>query len=176
MAILASCSVDQSIVPNGRKVSVVLAVANTGGSALTVTSIQPVVEPSRNNAAANVPLTIGSNTTVAAGGTTYFAWTDVFRVNLQNGVPQFFYRVGATVTTSDGTVTAATQATVQVIATQTTTPTSPGAPPYTPSPGPVPAITEAAPLPGEDPNLPLGGQLRFESNLNSGLLDVVLTP
>lgn len=171
MAVTATTAVSRSIVPNAGRVDVTLTVFNTGGSDVTVTSINPIVVPNKNNATTQVALPIGRSAVVAAGGSTVFSWEDRFRVCLKpNSTDQMTFAVGAVILFSDGTYVVASQATIQVIPPQDPT-VQPGTVyPYVPSSGPLAAVSSAVPLPGAAPNLPVPGQYRLEDNLNSGLV------
>ncbi len=124
MAITASVALSSATATTGQRVSVALTVSNSGGSAVDVTCIRPMMSPASSTlettsvAQGTVPLGPGQTTSVAASGSTVFAY-DVLPFAPTSGYglampASQVYDVGATVYTSDGAVTDATSTTLTV--------------------------------------------------------------
>ncbi len=122
MAITASVALSSATATIGQRVSVALTVSNSGGSAVTVTGIRPMMSPQNSTlettsvAQGTVPLGPGMTVSVAGSGSTVFAY-DVIPFTPTSGYGLAMpatqvYDVGATVYTSDGAVTDATSATL----------------------------------------------------------------
>jgi hypothetical protein len=122
MAITAAITLSSATVTAGQKVTATCTVSNSGGSAVTVTAIRPMLSPqnstSENTSGAQgtVPLGPGMTTSVAASGSTAFTY-DVIPFAPTSGYglampASQVYDVGATVYTSDGAVTDATSTTL----------------------------------------------------------------
>ncbi len=156
----------------GAPVDFMLAVGNTGGSAINVTSIQPTVSNSDGTIASAVSIAgpwaspgastaqvYGSqfNVQVGAGSTVYFPFSLQFHMPAVGGgvaqpIPNFL--VSATVTSTDGTTITVTQsAQLNVNVTMPVFGLPPGSPP-----NPAPSVY---------------GQLDFAAPKNSGLLPLV---
>jgi hypothetical protein len=126
MAITASIALGDSSASPGQRVGVVLTVSNSGGSAVTVTAVTPMMSPSgstKESVAGNsgtVPLGPGMTVSVAASGSTTFAYQVVAFAPQPGGLlanpASYVYDIGATVYTSDGAITDATSAELTVTA------------------------------------------------------------
>src|SRR3954469_6374889 len=122
MAITASVALSSATATTGQRIAVALTVSNSGASAVTVTGIRPMMSPQNSTkettavAQGLAPLGPGMTVSVAASGSTTFAY-DVVPFSPTSGyglaMPSSqVYDVGATVYTSDGSVTDATSATL----------------------------------------------------------------
>lgn len=176
MAITAVCSVQSpSWVINGQPVRVQCVISSTEASDVTVTSVMRSIVGSTQSMPGEVQIPANANRTVPAGGSLTLNWQQSYAVGLKPASTEFQFSVGATIYTSNGAVTAATAASVVVVPPTNGTPVTPGSvTPYVPAAGPVAAVSTAGPLPGAYPNPPVAGQMRLESNFNSGLVAVGL--
>jgi hypothetical protein len=184
----AIVGVSNSSVENGQVINGVVTVFNQGTTPTTVTTIQLFPGSQLSQAADSVALgSINVNgpgmlnglPAVSAGGVPGQV-SFPFSVCVYGGLQpittlssEFAFPVQAYVSTSDGSFVVASTATVQCTAPQTTT-ISPGAFPYTPSPGPLASTTATNAQPGQYPNLPVAGQMRLDSNLDSAIGMTVL--
>ncbi len=132
MAITAAMTVSSATAANGTGVTATCTVTNSGTDAVTVTGIQPSVTPhsaTTQSVAALVglpPLGPGATVSVAgSNGTRAFGWgVSAFAPQAQTsgvtGNPanpaQYVYDLGATVFTSDGSITVASTTTLTVTA------------------------------------------------------------
>lgn len=125
MAITAAMTVASATAKAGQRVACTCTVTNSGVGAVNVTAIQPVVTINGQTeqdvaAAAGVPgLGPGATVTVAGGGGTLAKTWDVVAhaptTSYGFATPaSLVYSVGATVYTSDGSIAAATPATITV--------------------------------------------------------------
>lgn len=146
MAISATISVDKSWVTCGQKVRCLLTISNTGGADVKVTAVSRAQLSSSASNTESLPTP--PNVTVPAGGNLVLPWLEVLACDIKPASQEFQFGIGATVYTDDGSVAVAPPATVIA----------------------VPARSGQSPVPGLYPNPPVVGQLRLESNLNSGLL------
>lgn len=124
MAITASIALSASTLVSGQKTTATLTVSNSGAAAVLVTGIDPVA--TINGATTeSVAVAVGQfmfggpfNQSVAASGTTNFVADFVpLAPTTSYGLAapaSLVYSIGATVSTNDGSVTAATPATVTV--------------------------------------------------------------
>ncbi len=124
MAITASVALSSATSKPGQRVAVALTVSNSGGSAVSVTSIQPMMSPASSTkettsvAQGMPPLGPGMTVSVAASGSTVFAY-DILAHTPTSGYglampAEQVYDVGATIYTSDGSITDATSTTLTV--------------------------------------------------------------
>lgn len=124
MAITATIAVSSATAKNEQRVGVACTVSNSGSSAVNVTAIVPKMvvngtTPQTCSVALGAPNTgPGMTVSVAASGSTIFYW-DVLAHAPQSGyglaeAASVVYSVGATIYTSDGSITAATATTVTV--------------------------------------------------------------
>jgi hypothetical protein len=150
MAITVQLTADESSINSGQATSYIVAISNTGASALNVSSI--VMSTSPNSAVASVSAPVLGPAAVkqiaATSGVVRYACQGVFYASQTldtADTEQTPIGVYATVATSDGTNTASNTVTMQV------------------TPNASPAIA----MPSR------GGQLRFDSNNNSNLLVVL---
>jgi septal ring-binding cell division protein DamX len=122
MAITASVALSSATATTGQRVAVALTVSNSGGSAVNVTAIRPMMSPQNSTkettsvAQGVVALGPGATVSVAASGSTVFAY-DIIANTPTSGYglampASQVYDVGATVYTSDGAVTDATSTTL----------------------------------------------------------------
>jgi hypothetical protein len=122
MAITASVALSSATATAGQRVAVALTVSNSGGSAVTVTAIRPMMSPANSTkettsvAQGMAPLGPGMTVSVAASGSTVFSY-DIVPFTPTSGYglampASQVYDVGATVYTSDGAVTDATSTTL----------------------------------------------------------------
>lgn len=122
MAITASVALSSATATAGQKVSVALTVSNSGGSAVSVTGIKPMMSPQNSTlestagAQGMAPLGPGMTVSVAASGSTVFAY-DIVPFSPTSGYglampASQVFDIGATVYTSDGAVTDATSTTL----------------------------------------------------------------
>jgi hypothetical protein len=119
MAMSATMTVPSNVIA-GRPVTAMLLIANTGGSDVTVSTVQPVVTPSGPNAAKQpavfapeVAFPIGRTKTVAAtSGTLYVPMEVVFLLPQTPGLGPVTaggaFLLDAVITVSDGTVCSVT--------------------------------------------------------------------
>ncbi len=124
MAITASIALNTSTALANQVVNATLTVSNSGGAAVLVTGIQPVVNPNgqtvQSVATQNGQAPFGGafNQSVAASGSTAFYFSVVPNAPTTSyGLAEpasLVYSIGATVYTNDGSVTAATPATLTV--------------------------------------------------------------
>jgi hypothetical protein len=124
MAITASVAMSSATCKSGQQVIATLTVSNSGGSAVVVTGIEPVVTPNGQTSQA-VAVGVGRpavggnfSSSVAASGSTAFPFPvcpNAPTTSAGLAMPSsLVYSIGATVLTSDGAITAATPATVTV--------------------------------------------------------------
>lgn len=125
MAILAAIELSSATAKPGQRVGVLLTVANTADSAVTVTGIVPMMSPAGSTketvSAAQGVVNLGPGATVSVAGSSgetpfsydVIAHTPTSGYGLSMPAEQVF-DVGATVYTSDGAVTDATSATLTV--------------------------------------------------------------
>ncbi len=162
MAIQAVLSCDNSCVTAGFKVVFTLVVSNTGGAPVNILEISPWVD-AIGDTFANVPtaleslkvVAISGKTQIPAAGSLTFSWPAVYFASPDKGglKQPWSYPAGVSVRTDDGSVT---QSNVLGIAVTT----------------PQPYVLGLNP--GQYPQMPTPGQLRFESNQNSGLIPLIL--
>lgn len=124
MAITASIALSSASILAEQKTTATLTVSNSGGTAVAVTSIQPLLSPTgvtqqSVSSAIGVPPVGGAyNVTVPASGTAKFSWDVVPHApssGFGNAMPSpFVYDVGAVVMTSDGALTSPTPTTLTV--------------------------------------------------------------
>jgi len=124
MAITASVAVNPSTVTAQQTVAVTLTVNNSAGTAVLVTGIQPLCYPTLNqpdgpSGAVGLPaLGPGMTVSIPASGSLTFSWgMNLFSPQggyAFQGGNSLIYVIGATVYTSDGSVTTATTANVTV--------------------------------------------------------------
>lgn len=124
MAITASVALSSATAKPEQKVAVALTVSNSGGSAVNVTGIIPLMGPAGSTkettsvALGKPALGPGMPVSVAAAGSTVFAY-DIIAHSPTSGYglampAEQVYDVGATVYTSDGSITDATSTTLTV--------------------------------------------------------------
>lgn len=179
MAIVVTVGVSNSCVVNGQVINGTVTVTNTGSSPVNINNIQlyPSANPSISlgQCPCNGP---GINNTVPGLGSLSFPFGVTVYAGLQptsSGLSsEFAFPIGALVSTSDGSYTSAPNAIIQAQPPQSLPYQSPGQFPYTPSAGPLAAVTVNGPLAGAAPGVPVAGQARFDSNLESTVLDVVV--
>jgi len=124
MAITASIALSSATAKAEQRVTASLTVNNSGGAAVTVTSVQPTLVPSgltsqSVSAGVGVPMFGGAfASSVAASGALVIPFDVVAHAPTTSyGLAEpasLAYSVGATVGTSDGAVTVATPATLTV--------------------------------------------------------------
>ena len=126
MAITATITLSAATAKSGQRRVATCTVSNSGGAAVNVTGITPTMPINgRTDEVTSVAQTHpclggGVTTSVAAGGSTKFSWdvvaheptTNLFTVGAE--ASSLVYSVGATIYTSDGSVTVATPATLTV--------------------------------------------------------------
>ena len=118
MAITATLSLSPSTVKAGvsAPVNVILVVSNSGTDDVKITNIRPIAEPNGSTKGSvpinlgHPPLGPGRNVTVAAGGSLTVTWSLVVHGPQARGT--VYYDIGAEVTTSDGSITRPTVATL----------------------------------------------------------------
>ena len=118
MAITATIALTPSTVKAGASppVTVTLTVSNSGASDVTITNIVPIAEP-HSSTKGSVPIGMGvpplgpgMDVTVPAGGSLKVTWALV--VHGPQAAGTVYYDIGADVTTSDGSITRPTVATL----------------------------------------------------------------
>lgn len=151
MAVTASIAVTNSAMNSNARVDAVLTIVNGDAVAVNLKSISTWVQTAYSQLHnANTAVPNSGVTQIPAGGSITVPFSEVFFCSVQNVQPEFNFQVGATVYT-DSVPTPVVSAVPAVVS-------------ITPTQGLIGSVN-----PGQFPNLPVPGQLRFESNLNSGL-------
>lgn len=182
----AVVGVSNSSIVNGQVVNGVVTVYNQGTTPTNVNTIQLISGSEIVNGGANSvslgsinvsgPGMLNGLPAVSSGGVAgqvSFPFSFTAFCGIQSITPLFAFPVTALVTTSDGSFVAASTATVECVAPQSLPYQGPQLP-FTPTAGPLAAVTSLSNLPGALPNTPVQGQLRLDSNLESGLMITVL--
>ncbi len=148
MALTSVLAVQNSSVSSGQPTLFTLTLTNTGGSALTLATVSPVVSPVASSVGQGVPFISPQTVTniPATTGTLSISWSDAFYAGQQpSTLPQQSpVSVACNATTTDGSACTSNSVTVQV----------------------TPAVTPTIAM-------PTAGQLRFDANYNSALLAAV---
>jgi len=184
MALALALGVTNSCVTNNQQINVVLSVTNNTGSSIKANYIQPYVSrvgnttgsnggQAQDSAAAyqpgnNIPTAFAAgnaSVVIPANSTINFSWGEVFHGQIGGTATtgqgsKYFYDCFAVVNGDDNSVNVSNRATVNVIPEDT----------YTGSQNSVTNLQNA-----QSPfNMPVAGQLRFESNLLSGNLNFII--
>lgn len=180
MALNVTVGVTNSCVTNNMPVGVQCSVQNTTGSNIKITDMQTYVARASGSTATDsaaafqpgnmvptVKTTGNTGVVVSANSTQNFSWSEVFHGQIGGTATTgqgygYTYDVFAVVYGDDNSVNVSNKATVRVIPEDT----------YTGSQNSATNLQNAtSPF-----NMPVAGQLRFDSNLVSGLATICLSP